>query len=254
VPVSPKRTDQVLEQLQAEVRSAHARSAGLTNKVEALSSQLQQVQDLLAGHLRRLEMETAGRGAASGSARAVASKTKAEADRRITLETQLTDLRAKGTAETDTINGDVGRSNSEATKAKLEGDRRVAADRQLADLRDRLATELDAKRALIDRADSEAAKAKAEAERRATSEKRRANVTARLKIEAAKTKELQEENDLLLAQLHQVQEELERYYLKNKDLESSVGEVTTSLRNARYALINAKLTGTLAPQKLLPSN
>ena len=72
--------------------------------------------------------------------------------------------------------------------------------------------------------------------------------------EAAKAKDLQEENDLLLAQLHQVQEELERYYLKNKDLESSVGEVTTSLRNARYALINAKLTGTLAPQTLLPSN
>ena len=76
---------------------------------------------------------------------------------------------------------------------------------------------------------------------------------AKLKAETAKAKDLQEENDLLLAQLHQVQEELERYYLKNKDLESSVGEVTKSLRNARYALINAKLTGTLAPQKLLPS-
>jgi hypothetical protein len=33
-----------------------------------------------------------------------------------------------------------------------------------------------------------------------------------------KVKELEEENDLLLAQLHQVQEELERYYLENQDL------------------------------------
>jgi hypothetical protein len=33
-----------------------------------------------------------------------------------------------------------------------------------------------------------------------------------------KVKDLEEENDLLLAQLHQVQEELERYYLENQDL------------------------------------
>jgi chromosome segregation ATPase len=36
-----------------------------------------------------------------------------------------------------------------------------------------------------------------------------------------KTKELQEENELLLQQLHYVQEELEKYYLRNKELESS---------------------------------
>lgn len=35
--------------------------------------------------------------------------------------------------------------------------------------------------------------------------------------------ELQEENDLLLQQLHLVQEELERYYLKNKELEQQLG-------------------------------
>jgi hypothetical protein len=36
-----------------------------------------------------------------------------------------------------------------------------------------------------------------------------------------KVKDLEEENDLLLAQLHQVQEELERYYLENKDLKKN---------------------------------
>jgi chromosome segregation ATPase len=35
-----------------------------------------------------------------------------------------------------------------------------------------------------------------------------------------KVKDLEEENDLLLAQLHQVQEELERYYLENQDLKN----------------------------------
>ncbi len=37
-------------------------------------------------------------------------------------------------------------------------------------------------------------------------------------LAAPQVKELEEENDLLLTQLHQVQEELERYYLENQDL------------------------------------
>ena len=40
---------------------------------------------------------------------------------------------------------------------------------------------------------------------------------------AANQKELEEENELLLAQLHQVQEELERYYLENLELKQSGG-------------------------------
>ena len=68
----------------------------------------------------------------------------------------------------------------------------------------------------------------------------------------AESKDLQEENDLLLAQLHQVQEELERYYLMNKDLGSSVSDVTVSLRNARYLLMNSNLPAARGKQKLLP--
>lgn len=37
----------------------------------------------------------------------------------------------------------------------------------------------------------------------------------------SQVKDLEEENDLLLTQLHQVQEELERYYLENKDLKKN---------------------------------
>jgi septal ring factor EnvC (AmiA/AmiB activator) len=55
--------------------------------------------------------------------------------------------------------------------------------------------------------------------------------------EINKAKDLQEENDLLLAQLHQVQEELERYYLNNKDLEAGLGEATTTLQLARQSLV-----------------
>lgn len=40
-------------------------------------------------------------------------------------------------------------------------------------------------------------------------------------LPAPRLKELEEENDLLLVQLHQVQEELERYYLENQELKKS---------------------------------
>jgi ABC-type phosphate transport system auxiliary subunit len=102
-------------------------------------------------------------------------------------------------------------------KHKAESDKRVALEKQVADLQAKLKSESDAKNA-----------------------------------EAAKSKHLQEENDLLLAQLHQVQEELERYYLMNKDLESSVSGVTVSLRNARYLLMNSNLPAARGTQKRLP--
>lgn len=40
--------------------------------------------------------------------------------------------------------------------------------------------------------------------------------------------ELKQENELLLAQLHQVQEELERYFLENEDLKKSLSEAKSS--------------------------
>lgn len=77
------------------------------------------------------------------------------------------------------------------------------------------------------------------------SETRVADLQGKLKLESdaktaevAKCRDLQEENDLLLAQLHQVQEELEKYYLNNKDLEAGVAEATTTLKLARQALVN----------------
>jgi len=47
---------------------------------------------------------------------------------------------------------------------------------------------------------------------------------------------LAEENDLLLAQLHQVQEELESYYLANRELQSVMGESQQTLHRARTVI------------------
>jgi hypothetical protein len=51
---------------------------------------------------------------------------------------------------------------------------------------------------------------------------------------AANQKELEEENELLLAQLHQVQEELERYYLENLELKQSGGKTGQGLSQPLY--------------------
>jgi hypothetical protein len=52
--------------------------------------------------------------------------------------------------------------------------------------------------------------------------------------------ELQSENDLLLSQLHQVQEELERYYLRNKDLEGTINEAAQMVRQVRLEVVGNK--------------
>ena len=124
-----------------------------------------------------------------------------------------------------------GKLKSESDAKTAETQRRAALESQLADLQAKLKSESDAKTA--------------ETQRRAALESQLADLQAKLKSESdaktaevAKSKDLQEENDLLLAQLHQVQEELEKYYLNNKDLEAGVAEATTTLKLARQALVN----------------
>ena len=73
---------------------------------------------------------------------------------------------------------------------------------------------------------------------------------AKADLEALQASEsdLKSENDLLLAQLHQVQEELEKYYLGNKDLESAVTQAAELIRRTRYAIVNhqAEVAGAFA--------
>jgi chromosome segregation ATPase len=120
------------------------------------------------------------------------------------LEAQVNELQGKLNAEAGRANSETERANNETNRANGEASRRTALEAQLNDLQGKLNAE-----------------------------------AGRANSEAAKAKDLQEENDLLLAQLHQVQEELEKYYLKSKDLEQSVGEVTTSLRGARHLLVKS---------------
>lgn len=55
----------------------------------------------------------------------------------------------------------------------------------------------------------------------------------RLSQQQAEQSELQEENDLLLSQLHQVQEELERYFLANREYQTAMGSARQTFTRAR---------------------
>ena len=55
-------------------------------------------------------------------------------------------------------------------------------------------------------------------------------------LEPTKVQELEVENDLLLAQLHQVQVELERYYLENQDLKQNLAKPKTKPHGAAQRL------------------
>ncbi|BBU69668.1 hypothetical protein [Fluviibacter phosphoraccumulans] len=63
---------------------------------------------------------------------------------------------------------------------------------------------------------------------------------------AAKIKDLEEENELLLLQLHQVQEELEVYFLKYKDLEAGRGSSTQPTAGANIVWVDDELPEALA--------
>jgi chromosome segregation ATPase len=88
---------------------------------------------------------------------------------------------------------------------------------------------------------NEVQKQKAELEKRLAEADAAADAAGKSKAELealrAVEADLKSENDLLLAQLHQVQEELEKYYLGNKDLESAVTQASDLIRRARQAMV-----------------
>lgn len=134
---------------------------------------------------------------------------------------QLVTIQTDLTTELDTKDAELKTVSAAITS---ETQKRADLEKQVSELKAQLAT------ANQNRVDLE--KALSDTKAQLTSER------AAKDTEFNKSKDLQEENDLLLAQLHQVQEELERYYLNNKDLEAGVSEVTTTLKLARQSLVN----------------
>ena len=124
---------------------------------------------------------------------------------------------------------------SEANKLiKAEGDAKInEVQKQKADLEKKLADSVAASGAQ-----------KAELEQKLTAATEAASkVKADFGEKEAAEADLKSENDLLLSQLHQVQEELEKYYLGNKELEASVAEAVTLVKQLRHAMVRTLVDG-----------
>ena len=136
---------------------------------------------------------------------------------------------------------------SEANKLiKAEGDAKVnEVQKQKADLEKKLADansaaakqKSDFEQKLSELA-SQLNSQKADLEKQLAAANESANqLKSQLSAKDASEADLKSENDLLLAQLHQVQEELEKYYLGNKELEGSVTEAADLIKRLRYAMV-----------------
>jgi hypothetical protein len=157
---------------------------------ELLLAQLHQVQEELEKHF------LANKQSQEQLAQAKTAADKAKAD----LEAKLKQAaEAKVKVEADKTAADKAKAAAEKAKADLEAKLKQAAEAKV---------KVEADKTAADKAKAAAEKAKAEAEK--------------AKLDAT------QEAELLLQQLHQVQEELENYYLKNKQLEQGAHTLQTT--------------------------
>lgn len=102
-------------------------------------------------------------------------------------------------------------SQQQATQLEALSAQQQQAEQQAAQLKERLAA-----------AEQRAAEATRQAQAKAQELKSAQSELSELQARPAVDPQLSEENDLLLTQLHRVQEELERYYLENQRLKAQV--------------------------------
>ncbi len=102
-------------------------------------------------------------------------------------------------------------SQQQATQLEALSAQQQQAEQQAAQLKERLAA-----------AEQRAAEAARQAQAKAQELKSAQSELSELQARPAVDPQLSEENDLLLTQLHRVQEELERYYLENQRLKAQV--------------------------------
>jgi chromosome segregation ATPase len=197
----------------------------------------QKLELLLAERTSSLETETQARLSAevqvSNLQAAVTSEISqraGEVAKRVALESQVSELQKTVEA---------GKAQRTSEVAKL-----ISLENQVAELK----KVIEAERA---QRKGEASSLATEARRRMDAEKQLAEDKGKFD---ARVNAASRENAELLTHLHAVQAELEKYFLKNKDLESSVGEVTASLRNARHVLMNSKLGPAISSPRLLGRN
>ena len=189
------------DDLSAAQQEALAKNKELQDESDLLLTQLHQVQEELEKHFlmnqeaqEKVKVETAAKQDALNKLATEQKASKA-------LKTQKDELSAA----------------QQVTLAKNK-DLQAALDKQV------LLTKETQEKVKVETAAKQDALNKLATEQKASAafKKQKDDLSAAQQEALAKNKELQEESDLLLAQLHQVQEELEKYYLQHKERQIEV--------------------------------
>lgn len=205
------------EEIKKQLQTAEKAKTDAVAKVAELDKKLKDLEKK-AKDLDAAKAKSEAAAAAAEKKAADLDKAKAEAEKKA------------AEAETKAAKAEQGKAVSD--KAKAESDKKTSdADKRAADAQakavaaEKAAADAHAKASAAEQAKAAAEQGKAASDKaKAESDKKAADLSAQLQSASAnlpqQTKALQEaqqENDLLLKQLHQVQEELESYFLKNKE-------------------------------------
>jgi len=235
---------QAQEATQGQLKEAKEEGELLLLQLHQVQEELEQLflqaKDKDAAHQKaQADAEAAAKAAAEQSAKALAAAQaeakaaldKSQADAKAALDKATTahqqeaaklkeDAAAKA-AERDQARKAL--ADAQATLDKARAEHKTALDKAQADAKAQLEkAQADSKVALDKaRAEHQAAADKAQADMQAALQKAKAEHHAALDHTQGQLKEAQEEGELLLLQLHQVQEELEQIFLQGKDKEAA---------------------------------
>lgn len=219
-----------LQQLQQQLSNSRAEQQSASEENELLLNQLHQVQEELEKHYldsQSLREQLAERDKQLAATKAQQEKLDVELVASRKVATQADEACKKLTVDNNGLRQQLAaeqEANRKAATQAEEARKKLTADIQR--LQQQLTTEQEANR-----------KAAIQAEE---ARKKLATDIQRLQQQLAdKNTELQstsEENDLLLAQLHQVQEELESYYLANREILGTMGQCEQTLHRARRTI------------------
>lgn len=212
--------------LQKELKAAQEQAKAQQDQLGKSAEQLKAAQAKAADTDKALATAKAELGKAQEQLKAAQAKA-AEADR---LATQLKDSGAEAelllnqlhTVQEELETYYLRNQDLQAQVAKVaDADKaRTAAQAELAKTQAALKTAQDQLKAAQDQAAKTAAELKAATAKTADVDKARAAAQAELDKTRPLLKEAQDEAELLLNQLHVVQEELENYYYRNKELQA----------------------------------
>ncbi|WP_310645729.1 hypothetical protein [Limnohabitans sp.] len=262
------------KQVQAQLAQTAAAETALKTQLDNVTKALEAKSNDLAAKAKELvdaqaaaknaaQTASAAAQSAGAAAQVAAAKAKQEADAAASAAKAQLDAKAKELADKNNelaakvkqladAQGALAASQAAANKAKQEADAAAnAAKAQLDAKAKELATaQTTAQAATVDNDALMKDKASLSAERDVLVKDKKTLQTETAALQTQLTtqqRELKQENDLLLLQLHQVQEELEHYFLEHQTLQKA-----TQSQNQRWQRLETRLPSYLDYEEIAP--